>query len=186
MEWEFDILYWFCDLHSQILDKVAMGFTLFAEKGIGWMVIMLLILLFAKNKKAGLTGWGALVLSFLLCNLLLKHIVQRDRPCWIDPSIPLLVETPDDFSFPSGHTSFTFAAATAIFQYYRGWGLLALLAAVMTGLSRLYLFVHFPTDVLAGAGVGVISGLLSGLLVRDFYRVHPDFKLPVLEKKDPH
>lgn len=184
MEWEFDILYWFQDMHGPLLDKLGLAFTMLAEKGIAWILVSLFLLIFVKDKRVGLTCWLSLTLSFLLCNILLKNIVQRDRPCWIDTSIPLLVEIPDDFSFPSGHTSFSFAAATAIVQYYKGWGMVALAAATLTGLSRLYLFVHFPTDVMVGAGVGVISGLLSGLLVRDFYRAHPNFRLPVLERKE--
>ena len=184
MSWEFDILYWFQDLHGPIMDKVALGLTMLAEKGIFWIILILAILFLGKDKRVGLTGWLALCLSVLLCNIILKNIVQRDRPCWIDPSISLLVEVPDDYSFPSGHTSFSFAGATAIFQYHKGWGFLALLLAVLIGLSRLYLFVHFPTDVLVGAICGIISGLLAGMLVRDFYRSHPGFKIPILEKKD--
>ncbi len=184
MEWEFDILYWLQDFHNPLLDKLAFLFTMLAEKGIGWILLVLLILFLVKDKRVGLTGCGALCISFLLCNILLKNMIQRDRPCWIDPSISLLVGIPDDYSFPSGHSSCSFAAATAIFQYYKGWGLLALLAAMLIALSRLYHFVHFPTDVLVGAVVGVISGLLSGLIVRDFYRAYPDFKVPFIEKKE--
>lgn len=184
MSWEFDILYWFQDIGSPLLDKAALLFTMLAEKGIFWIVLVLGILIFGKDKRVGLTGWLALCLSFLICNLILKNIVQRDRPCWIDPAIQLLVEIPDDYSFPSGHTSFSFAAATSIFLYHRSWGVLALVVATLTGLSRLYLFVHFPTDVIVGAVCGIVSGLLAGLLVRDFYRAHPDFKIPVLEKRE--
>ena len=184
MDWEFDILYWFQDLHDPLMDKVALGLTMLAEKGIFWIALMLVILLFVKDKKVGLTGWVALCLSVLLCNILLKNIVQRDRPCWIDPSIQLLVDIPDDYSFPSGHTSFSFAGAVAIFRYYKGWGFLALVLAAMIGLSRLYLFVHFPTDVLVGAFCGIVSGMLAGMLVRDFYKVYPNFRIPILEKRD--
>ena len=183
MQWEFDVLYWFQSLHSPVMDKVGLFLTMLCEKGIFWIIVTLGMFFFLKNKKPGLTAMGALCLSFLLCNLILKHIVQRDRPCWIDPSIQLLVETPDDYSFPSGHTSFSFACATAIFQYYKGWGILALLLAAGIGLSRLYLFVHFPTDVLVGACVGIIAGMLSGMLIRDFYKAYPNFRIPILEKK---
>ncbi len=183
MSWEFDILYKFQELHGPVMDKLALLFTMLSEKGVFWIILILGILLFGKDKRVGLTGWFALCLSFLLCNLILKNIIQRDRPCWIDPTIQLLVDIPDDYSFPSGHTSFAFAGAVSIFQYHKGWGFLALIAATLTGLSRLYLFVHFPTDVLVGAICGIVSGLLAGLLVRDFYKAHPGFKIPVLEKR---
>ncbi len=175
MNWEFDVLHWFQTLHGPVMDKVALALTMFCEKGIGWIILVLLVLFIGKDKRVGLTGMGAMCLSFLLCNILLKHMVARDRPCWIEPDVPLIVEVPDDYSFPSGHSSFSFAAATAFFLYAKGWGFLAYILAVLIGLSRLYLFVHFPTDVLTGAVVGIISGLLSGLLVRDFYKKHPGF-----------
>ena len=183
MNWEFDVLHWFQTLHGPVMDKIALGFTMFAEKGIGWIVLILLIFFFARDKRVGITGMGAFCLSFLLCNILLKNMIVRDRPCWVDPSVELLVEIPDDYSFPSGHTSFSFAAATAIFQYWKGWGFLAFVLAALIGLSRLYLFVHFPTDVLVGAVIGIVSGLLAGLLVKDFYKKYPDFRIPILEKR---
>ena len=183
MDWEFDLLHWFQTLHGPLMDKIALGLTMFCEKGIGWIILILLVFLFAKDKRIGLTGMGAFCFSYLLCNMILKHMVARDRPCWIEPSVPLLVDIPDDFSFPSGHTSFSFASATAIFQYSRGWGMLAFLLAALIGLSRLYLFVHFPTDVLVGAFTGIVSGLLAGLLVKDFYKKYPDFKIPILQKR---
>ena len=183
MDWEFDILYWFQNMHDPIMDKIALAFTMMCEKGIFWIIVILALLFLVKDKRVGLTGCAALCLSVLLCNIILKNIVQRDRPCWIDPTVQLLVDVPDDYSFPSGHTSFSFAAAVAIFRYYKGWGFLALVIACMIGLSRLYLFVHFPTDVLVGAFCGIVAGLLAGMLVNDFYKAHPDFKIPVLEKR---
>ncbi len=184
MNWEFDVLYWFQTLHGPVMDKIALGLTYFCEKGIGWIIIMLLVFFLSKDKRMGLTGMVAFVLSFMLCNMLLKTMIERDRPCWVDPSIQLLVETPDDFSFPSGHTSFSFATATAIAQYSASWGFVAFIVAALIGLSRLYLFVHFPTDVIFGAIVGIIAGLLAGLLVKDFYKKYPNFKFPIIEKRN--
>ena len=182
MNWEFDVLHWFQTLHGPVMDKVALAFTLFCEKGIGWIILIMLVFLFAKDKRVGLTGMLAFCLSFLLCNLLLKNMISRDRPCWIDTTVDLLVEIPDDYSFPSGHTSFSFASAMAIFQYWKGRGVLAFIVAALIGLSRLYLFVHFPTDVLVGAVIGIVSGALAGLIVRDFYKKYPNFRIPVLER----
>lgn len=180
--WEIDLLQWFQSIHNPVLDKIELATTMLAEKGIFWIIITLLMFFVLKDKKPGLTAMGSLVLSFILCNLLLKNIMMRGRPCWEDPTVQLLVEIPDDFSFPSGHTSFSFACATAIFQYYKGWGALALVIAALIGVSRLYLFVHWPTDVMVGAIVGIIAGLLSGMLIRDFYKKYPDFKIPFIEK----
>ena len=123
----------------------------------------------------GLTCIAAFVLDVLICNVTLKPIVMRDRPCWIDPSVILLVENPDDYSFPSGHTGIMFCWAMSIIQYNRKWGIAAVCLACLVGISRLYLFVHFPTDVLVGALCGTIAAFIAGMLIRRFW--------PDIEKK---
>ena len=100
------------------------------------------------------------VLLSLLCgmivgNLCLKNLVMRPRPCWIDASVPLLIPVPHDYSFPSGHTLAAFETAVSIFLVNRKWGTAFLIFAALIGLSRMYLFVHFPTDVLSGAALGI-------------------------------
>ena len=101
----------------------------------------------------------SIIIGFLVGNVALKNIFERQRPCWIDPSVPLLVHVPSDFSFPSGHSMASFAGATAIYLNHKTWGIPALVLAALIGFSRLYLFVHFPTDVLAGTLVGILSAL---------------------------
>ena len=95
-------------------------------------------------------------IGFLLGNVALKNMVARQRPCWLDPSVGLLVQVPRDFSFPSGHSMVGFEGAVSIFMFNRKWGIPALMLAVLIAFSRLYLFVHFPTDVLAGAVLGTV------------------------------
>ena len=92
----------------------------------------------------------------LIGNIFLINLVARDRPCWIDPTIQLLVASPKDFSFPSGHTMASFEAAVSIFLYNRRWGAAAFVLAVLISFSRLYLFVHFPSDVLTGLVLGTV------------------------------
>ena len=94
--------------------------------------------------------------GFLLGNVMLKNIAARQRPCWLDPSVELLVPVPKDFSFPSGHSLVSFEGAVCIFLFNRKWGIPALMLAVLIAFSRLYLFVHFPTDVLAGIIMGTV------------------------------
>lgn len=180
--WEMDLLQWFQTIHNPVLDKIEVAITYLAEKGLGWILLTLLILFFVKNKKPGITMCGALFFSVLFCNIIIKNIAMRGRLCWIDPTVSLLVEIPDDYSFPSGHTSVSFAAAVGLFQHYKKWGVVAIIVAVLIGISRLYLFVHWPTDVLVGAIVGTIAGLLSGMIVKHFYEKYPNFKVPFLEK----
>ena len=81
----------------------------------------------------------------------------QKRPCWIKSEIPLLIPIPRDYSFPSGHTLVSFEGAFSIWKYNRKWGFAALVVASLIGCSRLYLFVHFPTDVLAGIALAMIN-----------------------------
>lgn len=109
---------------------------------------------------------GALVLVGLLAGLLvgnvaLKHLVARSRPCWLDPSVQLLIATPTDYSFPSGHTLSSTIAATILTKTDRRFGYVAIPLAVLIALSRLYLYVHFPSDVFAAALLGLLIGELT-------------------------
>ena len=105
---------------------------------------------------------AALILDGIFCNLLLKNLVRRIRPCDINDAVRLLIPYPSDYSFPSGHTAVSFAAASAL--YFAGEKYLwkaALVLAAFIAFSRMYLYVHYPTDVLGGAVVGVISGYIG-------------------------
>ena len=100
----------------------------------------------------------------LIGNLALKNLIARSRPCWINTGVSMLVSVPTDYSFPSGHTLHCFIAATVLMYYDRRLGIPALVMAVLVGFSRLYLYVHFPTDVLAGAALGVGIGIITVMI----------------------
>ena len=129
-----------------------------------------MLLIFKKTRRTGI----AVLISFagvlLFGELLLKHVVSRMRPCQIDQAFALLVERPASSSFPSTHSAFAFGAATAIFMNYKKAGVAVLIAAALIAFSRLYLFLHFPTDVLCGIALGIVMGIaavkLSDLLAR--------------------
>ena len=141
------------------LDAVFPKLTLLCYLFIG---AALVFLFFRKFRQGGVAMCGAILLSLLVGNLLLKNLVARDRPCWIDPDfLQLLVSVPKDFSFPSAHTMISVSAAAALFHYSKALGIPALVIAALVGFSRLYLFVHFPTDVFAGAVIGVILAVVS-------------------------
>ena len=106
----------------------------------------------------------ALLFSLLVGNLTLKPLVARPRPCWRNPEIPLLVANPTDYSFPSGHALSSFAAATAIFMGNRRAGIAALAGAFLMACTRLYFYVHYPTDVLAGMIIGAVLGVIAGIV----------------------
>ena len=152
-------------LHSRFLDTVMPIITWLGDKGLLWIVLGLGILFFQKGKRdTGFRVLLALLLGLLICNLLLKNAVGRIRPFALNDAVQILVPPPSDPSFPSGHTTAAFAAATVLIcDHWKGrW--IVLIAAILVAFSRLYLYVHFPTDVICGALIGIFCGWLSGLL----------------------
>lgn len=147
-------MYMIQKLHTPFLDEVMKGITFLGESGWFWILVAVLLFCQKRTRKIGLAVALSLAVGLLLGNIILKPLIARQRPCWLDGSIPLLIASPRDFSFPSGHTLASFEGAVSIFLYRRDWGLWALALAVLIAFSRLYLFVHFPTDVLAGAVLG--------------------------------
>lgn len=91
----------------------------------------------------------------------LKNFVARPRPCWLDSSVRLLIANPTDYSFPSGHTLSSVIGATILTKTDRRFGYAAIPLAALIAFSRLYLYVHFPSDVLAAAVLGVLIGKVS-------------------------
>ena len=100
-----------------------------------------------------------------------KPLVARERPCWIRDPVQLLIDMPKDYSFPSGHTQVSVVSAMAIFQNNRKWGIAAFVLASLIAFSRLYLYVHFPTDVLAGIVIGMAVGRIMSCMVRKKYKI---------------
>ena len=151
-----------------VLTPLLIFYTRLGDHGLAWIVLCAALLCFKKTRRAGLAGLLALLLSLVFTNLTLKHLVSRARP-WltVEGLIPLVAE-PDPNSFPSGHTSAAFAAATAwALTFSRRWmGAAGLACAALMAFSRLYVGVHFPTDVAAGVLVGLLCGWLSCLIWR--------------------
>ena len=114
---EFEILYFLQGLHQPLLDRLMVGITSLGNGGWFWIALTVLFLCLPKYRRCGITMAVALVMNFLICNVAVKNLVARERPCWIDPSVELLIPVPKDFSFPSGHSSVSFAAAAAIFLF---------------------------------------------------------------------
>ena len=104
---------------------------------------------------------GGLAVGVLVGNVFLKNFVARPRPCWLDSSVRLLIANPTDYSFPSGHTLSSVIGATILTKTNRRFGYAAIPLAALIAFSRLYLYVHFPSDVLAAAVLGVVIGEVS-------------------------
>ena len=113
------------------------------------------------------------LIGLLVGNVLIKEWVMRPRPFVTHADLIALVDPVDQWSFPSGHTLSSFAAATALCFFHRKSGLLACLVAALIGFSRLYACVHYPTDVLAGMLIGILCGLAAGWITdRVTDRIH--------------
>ncbi len=140
--------------------------TYFAELGIGWIALAVVLLLFKRTRRMGLIMGIALLLGVLLGEYGIKLLFQRPRPFVTAPEVALLISPPHGFSFPSGHTTASFAAACSMLFIDKKWGLLALVLAVLIGFSRMYFFVHYLTDVLAGVVLGILCALAAHWIMK--------------------
>lgn len=147
---ELAVLHWLSQFRTDLMDSFMPAVTRLSDHGEVWMLIVLVLLCIPKTRRIGLAAGISLLAGYLIGNLFLKNLFERQRPCWIDPSVQLLVESPKDYSFPSGHTLASFTTALAVFFFDRRLGLPMLVLAAVIAYSRLYLFVHFPTDILGG------------------------------------
>lgn len=142
-------------LHMSWLDTVVSFYTKLGDAGILFIALSLAMLLYKPTRKAGALALGAMILGLLVTNITIKPLLSRPRP-WLDwPIVPLVTEK-DPNSFPSGHTCAAFAAGLSWARALPWrWGrIAAVVMAVLMGLSRLYVGVHYPSDVLAGAVIG--------------------------------
>lgn len=153
-------------IHTPLLDKILAFITSLGNAGIIWIVLAVVLLILPKTRKTGIIVAAALLMDLILCNLILKNLVARVRPYDVNTAIAILIKKPLDFSFPSGHTAASFAAMTALFlaKKKKAW-IAALILAVLIAFSRLYFYVHYPTDVLGGAVVGILSGIIGYTIV---------------------
>ena len=156
---EIHILDMIQNLRTPIGDVVVPLITRLGDAGIIWIILTVLLLIIPKTRKTGVIMLAALLADVLLCNVVIKNLVARTRPFDVNTAVQLLVAKPRDYSFPSGHTAASFASVTAL--YLAGekkmWKV-ALVLAVLIALSRLYLYVHYPTDVLGGMLLGCLAG----------------------------
>ena len=157
---ELHFLYTLQELHNPILDKIMIFITTLGNGGIFWICLGLVLAVIPKTRKCGLCMLLSMALTYIVGNLILKNIVARPRPFTVATEIALKIPQPGEYSFPSGHTMNAFTAATTIFLFYRKQGIAALVLATLIAFSRMYLFVHYPTDILGGVVVGIVDALV--------------------------
>lgn len=164
---EISILLWIQENLRGILDGFWITVTSLGDGGWFWIVIGILLLWFKKTRTAGITLLTALLLNMCMTNLTLKDFFARPRPYMVSPELVTLIPPLSSYSFPSGHTSVSFSAALVLYRMLpKKVGIPSVILAVMIGFSRLYVGVHFPTDVLGGIAVGVIASTAAYYLVQ--------------------
>lgn len=142
----------FCDRFFRI-------FSFIGNAGAVWIVFAIIMLCIKKYRKSGVLLLIALSLGVLVGNVILKNVVARERPCWLDPDVQLLIANPKDYSFPSGHALASFIGATVLTLANRKFAFFAVPLSILIAFSRLYLYVHFPTDIIASLVLGVLIGV---------------------------
>ena len=169
ISFDLPILDWIqATLQSGFMDQFMPFITKFGDHGTFWMIISALLLVFPKTRKTGLGMAIAMVIGLLVCNVTLKPLVGRIRPYDLQAelgiTIQLLGERMHDFSFPSGHTIASFEAAVVLLKNSKKMGIPAMILAVLIAFSRLYLYVHYPTDVIASVILGTLFALIGNAL----------------------
>ena len=174
VSFDLPILDWIqANLTSPLADEIWPRITLLGDDGIFWIALAVILLFFRKTRRTGLGMGIAMALGLLVCNIILKPAVARPRPydfqAELGVIIPLLTERMHDFSFPSGHTIASFEASVVILLNHKKAGIAALVLACLIAFSRLYLYVHYPTDVIVsvflGTGVAFLGNFLAGRIM---------------------
>ena len=169
ISFDLPVLDWIqANLKSGFMDTIMPIITKFGDHGTFWMIVAALLFIFPKTRKTGLGMAIAMMIGLLICNVTLKPLVGRIRPYDLQAelgiTIQLLGERMHDFSFPSGHTIASFEAAVVLLKNSKKMGIPAMILAVLISFSRLYLYVHYPTDVFASIILGTLFAFLGNWL----------------------
>ena len=163
--WDEAILLWIQNNLRGPWDPVVSFWTNLGEAGVLWILICIVMLCFKPTRRAGITALLAMGICYLFNDCLIKNLVCRPRPYDTIEGLTILIAAPDSWSFPSGHACSSMAAANTWWRTLKKkWmKILLLVLAILMALSRLYVGVHYPSDVLAGALVGTVGGQLVWL-----------------------
>ncbi len=158
-------------LSCPLLDGFFSTVTHLADAGAIWILLAIVLLLMPKQRQTGMEMAAALLIGLLVCNLCMKPLFARMRPydyqlTVLGNTIQLLIPAESDFSFPSGHTIASYEAAVVLLRRSRKWGIPAVILASVIAFSRLYLYVHYPTDVLCSIVLGIGIAYLARYLTR--------------------
>lgn len=163
---ELEILHMIQGWHTEWLDALMVFVTRLGDAGLLWIGIGLVLAVIPKTRRCGVLVLISMAVSFLFGNLILKNIIGRPRPFHVDDFVTLLIPEPSEYSFPSGHTLNGFTASVMIFLHYKKSGIAAIVFAALIGFSRMYLFVHYPTDILGGICLGIFDAVLVFMVAK--------------------
>lgn len=172
VSFDLPILDWIrANLQCGFLDFIMPIITLFGEGGIFWIAWAVLMLIFPKTRKTGLGMGIALLMGVIICNVIMKPMIGRPRPYDFQEEqfgiiINLLIEKQSDFSFPSGHTIASFEAAIVLLLNDKRMGIPATILAVLVAFSRLYLYIHYPTDVIFSVFAGTLFAIIGNAIAQ--------------------
>lgn len=147
------------------LNPIMVVITHLGEAGIMWIVLGLVMMFFKKTRRGGLIMLICLAFAWVINDFVLKELFARARPFNTIEGLTILVKAPGSFSFPSGHSNASFACALALTMLYGKKGAWSFIPAALIALSRCYVGVHYPTDILTGAIVGTLLSLAAYKLV---------------------
>jgi undecaprenyl-diphosphatase len=151
---------------NYFFDKIMPVITSLGNMGLIWIIIALILVFNKRHRDVGIMIIAALILTSIIGEGILKHLIQRPRPFIAIPTVHLLIAKPMSYSFPSGHTASSFAAAGIIFSTLKKFRIHATILAATIAFSRMYLFVHYPLDILGG----IVLGLLCSKIVLKVYK----------------
>ncbi len=145
-------------------DNIWVFFSIIGNNGAFWITLAVVFLFFRQTRRAGAAMLAALLIGVLVGNVAIKNLVMRPRPFVSHPELVPLLDPGDEWSFPSAHTLSSFASAAALYSFHSKSGGCAFVISSLIAFSRLYACVHYPTDVIAGAVIGVICGMVAAWL----------------------
>lgn len=149
------------NIRTGFMDAIMPFITQLGDAGLIWIILSIGLIIPKKTRKIGFVMIIALILNGIICNIILKPMLARIRPFDVNTAVKLLINKPRDFSFPSGHTSASFTAASVLFFRKSKLFVPSLVLAFLISFSRIYLYVHYPSDVLAGLVLGVLCGYIG-------------------------
>lgn len=163
-------------IRCEFLDMIMPGITHLGEAGILWIIIAVILLFTKKYRRAGIVMLLAMGTGYLITDHALKPLIARPRP-FIQRDIAMLISPPSGYSFPSGHTATSFCAALCLTFANKKFALPAYVVAVLIAFSRMYLYCHFPTDVLGGIVMGTVYALVANVIAKKIFKKKNGFEV---------